>query len=208
MSEAKPKTLSNTKATSVSAIPDNVSANNLDSEFINKFFRDGDKLMSEAKKEIVDKAIQTIKEEIGFCGVPVNNWAIELCEYLVEEDKFISFTLSIQLEPFNTDEGKIKPQEIIMQIDHHYAEEYMYIITGEDTEWDLDAKNIFAYMYFNSLEQSANDLCRQAIENAVLELEDKSDHLRTMTLYQTADFLRSHAQRHYGNNQGEKEGEK
>ena len=73
---------------------------------------------------------------------------------LVDEAGVYSFLLSVQIAPYQTDEGPCNPKPVIFQVDKVDGEEPCFIV-GEDTETSIRYGNVFAYMYFSTLEIEA-----------------------------------------------------
>ncbi len=99
--------------------------------------------------ELVKTAIMSCTAEDSFTVAEV--------DVLVDDENVRSVLVLVQFNPFDCDEGRIIPESVTLQFDRQRdvgpspGQDYCVMITGEESEWEITPGNVYAALYFNSL---------------------------------------------------------
>lgn len=120
--------------------------------------------MSDKVKELID----IIKKEM----LPHKVTAGPDYEVLSDDaDGDISILMEIRIDAFGSDEGQITPEPVL--IDFSYSDGEWLMIVGDDAdELTVDARNLFAIMYFYSLQSDSEKARISDLERRNGELEE------------------------------------
>ena len=99
-------------------------------------------------EEAILKGKASLAHALCCCGMDEHSFDLTLTETLIDDDCEVGFTVTVQLKPYSTDDGLVEPAPVTFELCHAKDSDDVYLIVGEDDEWDITYGNVFAYMYF------------------------------------------------------------
>lgn len=103
-------------------------------------------------QEIFDKAKAKFTNALCHSGIDEYSFKIVFTDELVDDGDYYSLLLSVTVNPFPTDEGECTPEPVTFQVDYDKDHGELFFIIGEDTQQEITYGNVFAYMYFSTIE--------------------------------------------------------
>lgn len=98
-------------------------------------------------------------------GGEFHQYTVRFSETLDDEGTQIYFLISITPVEYDSDEGRIFPSTAYAQLMFDKDDEQYMLIWGEDTQVDLNAENLYRYLYWNSFEIKQE---HQLLDNSLL----------------------------------------
>jgi len=96
--------------------------------------------------------LDSVKAELMRCACPDTALDVLLDSELYDDEGSVSVLVSVQFKPFNCDDGRVVPPPVTLEFRYDKANSEWSLMTGEDAENRITYGNLFASMYFNTLE--------------------------------------------------------
>lgn len=105
--------------------------------------------------EIIKKGCDLLYTEATKCNADFEFCDDEYDGVTYDDEERLTFTTSLKLTPFHTDDGELIPEPVTFEIQYDREGNDYWLVIGEFEEVGISYGNVMATMYFDIVCQSA-----------------------------------------------------